>query len=361
MMPESLHQDHRQDPELDAQFPLQPLAFHSIFLTAPVDHTPARPIALAHLGVIAVRGIEARKFLNGQLSQDVLGLPADRVELAGLHNPQGRMIALLRLVPLGTDDVLCVLPRTLLSETLATLRKFLLRAKATLTDESANWIIDGLADDAALPAAVGSARIDGNEISWRHASDGRVMRLRPASAELNASGINTIVASDHPSAQETALAAWQLADIAAGLPEITESTRGEFVAQMLNLDALGGISFTKGCYTGQEVIARAHYRGRVKRRAQRFRVTAMSSSGETPQPIDALQHASTLQPGQKVKLIDGGAVRAAQIVNVAQGSQGIECLAVTSFGPTTPEPAGSPNETPTLSVVALPMSYALPE
>ncbi len=326
-----------------------------------MDYSLARPITLAHLGVIAVRGVEARKFLNGQLSQDVLGLPADRIELAGLHNPQGRIIALLRLVPMGTDDVLCVLPRTLLTDTLATLRKFLLRAKATLTDESAKWIIEGLANDAALSAAVGSARVDGTEISWRHAVDGRVIRLRPASAALNASGTNTSVASDHSSTQAAALAAWQLADIAAGLPEITESTRGEFVAQMLNLDVLGGISFTKGCYTGQEVIARAHYRGRVKRRAQRFRVTAMSSSGETPQPIDTLQHASTLQPGQKVKLIDGGSARAAQIVNVARGSQGIECLAVTGFGPATSESADSPNDIPTLTAVALPMSYALPE
>jgi hypothetical protein len=338
-----------------------PRSFDSIFLTAPVDHTASPSIPLAHLGVLAVRGAEARKFLNGQLSQDVLSLAANRVELAGLHNAQGRMIALLRLVPLGTDDVLCVLSRTLLADTLATLRKFLLRAKATLTDESATWIIEGLADDAALPAAVGSARVDGARISWRHAADGRVIRLRPASPGPDASGADPSVASDHVSAEEVALAAWQLADIAAGLPEITESTRGEFVAQMLNLDALGGISFTKGCYTGQEVIARAHYRGRVKRRVQRFRVTAMTWSGEAPLPVDTPQHANALQPGQKVKLIDGSSTRSAQIVNVALGPQGTECLAVTSFGSATPEPAGSTNETPTLTVIALPMSYALPE
>jgi folate-binding protein YgfZ len=334
-----------------------------------VDHDASPPIPLAHLGVLAVRGVEARKFLNGQLSQDVLSLAANRVELAGLHNAQGRMIALLRLAPLGTDDVLCVLPRTLLADTLATLRKFLLRAKATLTDESATWIVEGLADDATLPAAAGSARVDGAGISWRHAADGRVIRLRPASPDPDASRAHTSVASDHglvhdPAhdlAYDPALAAWQLADIAAGLPEITESTRGEFVAQMLNLDALGGISFTKGCYTGQEVIARAHYRGRVKRRVQRFRVTAMTWPGEAPQPVEMPQHADALRPGQKVKLIDGSSTRSAQIVNVAQGPQGIECLAVTSFDSAAPESAGSATETSTLTVIALPMSYALPE
>jgi hypothetical protein len=87
----------------------------------------------------------------------------------------------------------------------------------------------------------------------------------------------------------------------------------------------------------------------------------MTWSGEAPPPVDTPHHANALQPGQKVKLIDGSSTRSAQIVNVAQGSQGIECLAVTSFGSATPEPAGSTNETPTLTVIALPMSYALPE
>lgn len=279
---------------------------------------PQFPVVLEHLGVLAVRGTEARKFLQGQLSQDVLGLPADRVAWAGLHNPQGRTLALLRLVPQGETDVLCVLPQALLAETLLGLRKYLLRAKATLNDESALWQIAGLAGDPLLPATPGSARHEAGRILWRHASDGRVLVLEPRHAEAGA-------------ATEAATATrldWLRADIAAGLPELTSQTRGEFVAQMLNLDALGGISFNKGCYTGQEVIARAHYRGRVKRRAQRFALPA----GALP------------SPGESVTLADG---RSAQVLLAAPTSSNVEILAIA----------------PTIEgdTLALPLSYPLPE
>jgi folate-binding protein YgfZ len=223
---------------------------------------------LDHFGVLAVRGVDARKFLQGQLSQDVLGLRADQVVWAGLHNPQGRTLALLRLVPQGETDVLCVLPRELLANALTVLRKYLLRAKATLTDESAMWQIVGLTDDAALARDPGSARHDDGRILWRHASDGRVLALEPHGSEAGG-------ANDANGATDASAASgldWLRADIAAGLPELTAQTSGEFVAQMLNLDALGGISFNKGCYTGQEVIARAHYRGRVKRIARARRI-----------------------------------------------------------------------------------------
>ncbi len=285
---------------------------------------PQHPLMLDHFGVLAVRGVDARKFLQGQLSQDVLGLRADQVVWAGLHNPQGRTLALLRLVPQGETDVLCVLPRELLANALTVLRKYLLRAKATLTDESAMWQIVGLTDDAALARDPGSARHDDGRILWRHASDGRVLALEPHGSEAGG-------ANDANGATDASAASgldWLRADIAAGLPELTAQTSGEFVAQMLNLDALGGISFNKGCYTGQEVIARAHYRGRVKRRAQRFALPA----GELP------------APGASVTLADG---RSAQVLLAAPTTSTIEILAVA------PTVEGD--------TLALPLSYPLPE
>ena len=285
---------------------------------------PQHPLMLDHFGVLAVRGVDARKFLQGQLSQDVLGLRADQVVWAGLHNPQGRTLALLRLVPQGETDVLCVLPRELLANALTVLRKYLLRAKATLTDESAMWQIVGLTDDAALARDPGSARHDDGRILWRHASDGRVLALEPHRSEAGG-------ANDANGATDASAASgldWLRADIAAGLPELTAQTSGEFVAQMLNLDALGGISFNKGCYTGQEVIARAHYRGRVKRRAQRFALPA----GELP------------APGASVTLADG---RSAQVLLATPTTSTIEILAVA------PTVEGD--------TLALPLSYPLPE
>jgi len=288
------------------------------------------PLPLEHLGVIAVRGSDARKFLQGQLSQDVLGLAEGRVEWAGLHNPQGRVLALLRLVPDGATDVLCVLPRELIGETVALLRKFLLRAKATLADETTGWQVSGMADDDSLPASPGSARRDGARILWRHAADGRVLCLAPRTIPLEGAAAGVAVSAHAPLvADPDALNAWQRADVTAGLPEISLATRGEFVAQMLNLDALGGISFNKGCYTGQEVIERAHYRGRVKRRAQHF----------------VLPSAAPLAAGESVMLADG---RSATVVLEAASAAGRrDVLAVTQM-----------IEGDTL---ALPLSYPLPD
>ena len=100
-------------------------------------------IDLPDEGVLAVRGADARKFLNGQLSQQLLSLGAGETVLAGLHNPQGRTLAILRVVADGPQDLLCVLPRSLLEGVLSSLRKYLLRSKAALTDETPLWRVQG--------------------------------------------------------------------------------------------------------------------------------------------------------------------------------------------------------------------------
>lgn len=306
------------------------------------------PLPLDHLGVLAVRGPDARRFLNGQLSQDCLSLDAGTVRLAGLHNPQGRVLAVLRLAAWADDVVLCVLPRAAVPELLALLKRYLLRAKAELRDESDVWQVTGLAAapgaTAADAATPGAARREHDALQWCHAPDGRSLRLAPRTGAQDGDGATPDAA---------ALAAWQLADIAAGLPEVHPATRGAFVAQMLNLDALGGISFTKGCYTGQEVIARAHYRGRVKRRLQRFEA-ALPAGRAPPSPGDAL------------RLADG---RSAQVVEAALRRDGrMEFLAVA------PLPAaevaadgGEAVETvpadaaPRIEATPLPLPYALPD
>lgn len=289
-------------------------------------HTSADALPLPHLGVLAVRGADARRFLNGQLSQETLSLDGKAVRLAGLHNPQGRVLAVLRLVAWADDAVLCVLPRAAIAEVRTLLARYLLRAKAVLQDESAAWRLEGLAaghpqsvDLAGLPVGA-AARSDGG-IIWRHAADGRCLRLTPlAAGEPKTPAIE-------PGAEPCD--AWRLADIAAGLPEIHPETRGMFVAQMLNLDALDGISFTKGCYTGQEVIARAHYRGRVKRRLQRF-------AAAFP------QEAAVPAAGATLRLGDG---RAAQVVDAALRPDGkTEFLAVT---PLASADSGGEPDTPT--------------
>ena len=269
---------------------------------------------LTHLGVIDARGPDTRRFLNGQLSQDLSALDDTRAIRAGLHNPQGRVLAVVLILPHGSDDIRLVLPRERIASTLALLQRYVLRAKVKLSDETARLSVEG-----GWP----TDRVQQTARVWSYASDGRWLRIveREAAAELANLGVVDQGLADPDQA------AWHLADVRAGLPLITEETSGEFVAQMLNLDLLEAISFTKGCYTGQEVIARAHYRGRVKRRLQRFD-SSMVASGE-------------LAPAASIRLQDG---RTAQVVQIAHADTGsTEFLAVTTF-----------------DLPSLPLGYALP-
>ena len=245
------------------------------------------------IGALHFRGVDAQKFLQGQLSNDVSLLAPDRLMLAGMHNPQGRVLALLRLVAPATDQVIALLPAELAEPTMTALRRFVLRAKVAISAESSGAALRALTQQLPFIAPL----------------------LEPAARS---------------------------AHIAAGVPQVYGATSALFVAQMLNLDCLEAISFTKGCYTGQEIIARAHYRGRMKRRMQRFES----------------ERATRLAPGQGVTLADG---RAAQIVDAVVRNDGrSEFLAVAPL----PAVAGAAAENGAgerLACQPLPLPYALPE
>lgn len=288
----------------------------------------ADTIALTDHRVIAVRGADARSFLQGQLSQDVLTLSPRETRRASLNNPQGRCLVILYILldndtlpdnddslPDNATDVLCITTESQAITLANTLRRYILRSKVRITDETDRYTLQGCWTASHETASV-------NAVSWPHTLDGRWLRLTPGSASEAVTPASL-------------LAAWHAADIAAGLPRLEPRTEGEFVAQMLNLDALDAISFKKGCYTGQEVIARAHFRGRVKRRLQRFCLTLPADKAP---PV----------PGESLTLSDG---RSATVVDIAcdpnDATSSCECLAVTTFdGPAIPE--------------ARPLSYALP-
>jgi folate-binding protein YgfZ len=265
-----------------------------------------------------VRGADAVAFLQGQLSNDLNSLAADRSLLAGYHNPQGRVIALLRVLQLAPDDLLAVLPHELIAKVVTRLTKFILRAKVRLLDDSQQWRIGGLlaggaegveagdtiaatADSAliaALPAAENAAAHIAATVAVRVAQQpARWLLIAPVSQ------LPLTVAA-------LAREDWQRVAIAGGEPQVYAATSEAFVAQMLNLDALGAIAFDKGCYTGQEVIARAHYRGRVKRRMQRF----------------VTRDPTCLKPGDAGELADGRAFRVVDAV--PRGDGRCEFLAV---------------------------------
>ena len=284
---------------------------------------------LQPLGLLGIRGPDTLPFLQGQLSADVTALPGAgtsgtvaggtvagepiaaepaataprRLLRAGLHNPQGRTLALLGLVATGADSVLALLPRELVGPTRATLQRYVLRSKVSLHDESDTHRIYGLTGRLAASAAAG----------------GGIALLHEGARQLRIVG----AADFAPQGESLSFSAWHAADIAAGLPQVYAATSGQFVAQMLNLDSIGAVSFTKGCYTGQEVIARAHYRGRVKRRMHRYL---------SREPVQ-------LAPGDSGEFNAGGSFRVVDSVQQPDGR--CEFLAVVSGGADTDAAPGS--------------------
>ncbi len=271
------------------------------------------------LGVLAIRGPDAARFLQGQLSAEIEKLSVGKSTLAGLHNPQGRVVALLALARTAPDELFAILPGELAADVMNRLRKYVLRAKVRIEDVSSSLRVIGCPDP--RPDALAS-------VEW----GGRWMAL------ANANG-------DAAAADELTRAQWEEHDVRAGLPQIFAATRETFVAQMLNLDLLGAIAFDKGCYTGQEVIARAHYRGRVKRRMQRWRY-----AGGEP-----------LRPGDAARAPDGRPLVIVRAAPSAAGGQ--EVLAVGNFTPAGDEaPAAGGEDGAAIRLEGpLPLPYALPE
>ena len=300
-------------------------------------------IPLAELGVVRARGTDALSFLQGQLSCDVGRLSHEHSLLAGYHNPQGRVIALLRLLKLGADDVALVLPRELVAAVVQRLTKFVLRAKVKLSDDSAAWQSHGLVGpDTPPPAGAADPPPLPQELqASAPLGAGWVTRIAVTSARwlvLSPAGPLPAALAVLPSG---AAGEWQRLAVADGEPQVYAATSEEFVAQMLNLDVLGAIAFDKGCYTGQEVIARAHYRGRVKRRLQRF-------ATRTPPPA----------PGSTLELTDGRSAKVVAASAVAGG--GSEFLAVTTLAGESAESAAAAAAAARLAAQQLPLPYALP-
>lgn len=235
---------------------------------------------LSHEGVLAVRGPDASKFLQGQLTCNLSYLSDSQSSLGARCNQKGRMQSSFRILLEG-DGCLLAMASELLEPQLADLKKYAVFSKAKLTDESANWVRFGLghADSSLsglgleLPQEDGAVvRADG--LIAVRASNNRVELWVPAE---RAESLGQQLAAQLPQGE---LNQWLLGQIRAGLGQVMAQTRELFIPQMLNLQAVGGVSFKKGCYTGQEIVARMQYLGKLKRRLYRLALPA----GELPVP-----------------------------------------------------------------------------
>ncbi|MBO3276484.1 CAF17-like 4Fe-4S cluster assembly/insertion protein YgfZ [Pseudomonas schmalbachii] len=266
---------------------------------------------LNHEGLLAVRGVDAGKFLQGQLTCNLNYLNDTTASLGGRCNVKGRLLSSFRIVSQG-DGYLLAMAAELLEAQLADLKKYAVFSKATLGDESAAWVRFGLSQgddllgslDLTLPPAAESVARAGDLLAIR-LGDGRAELWAPAG---QAAGLSERLAAALP---EGSLNDWLLAQIRAGVGQVFGSTREQFIPQMINLQAVGGVSFKKGCYTGQEIVARMQYLGRLKRRLYRLAL----DGGELPAPGDEL-----FSP------VHGSSV--GEVVLAARAETGIELLAV---------------------------------
>jgi folate-binding protein YgfZ len=222
-----------------------------------VVHGVAR---LSHLGVIQVDGEEAAKFLHGQLTHDFSLLGLSEARLAAFCSAKGRMQASFIGFKRSHDQILLVCSKDLLPATLKRLSMFVLRAKARLSDASETFAVMGLAGNA-VPATLPAA-------PWAQVREGdaSVVRLYPADGTPRALWVAPADALA-PAGGALTDDLWNWLDVKSAVATLSQPVFEAFVPQMLNYESVGGVNFKKGCYPGQEVVARSQFRGTLKRRA----------------------------------------------------------------------------------------------
>lgn len=265
---------------------------------------------LTHEGVLAVRGTDAKSFLQGQITCNLGYVSDERSSLGARCTPKGRMLSSFRVL-LENDGYLLAMDHDILVAQLAELQKYAVFSKSKLTDDSALWSRFGLYQgDAALqalgidlPREINSTVHHNQMIAirisehltelWGSADDGSCLRKRL---------LNLL--------PEAPLNTWLLEQIRSGIGHVSMPTREQFIPQMLNLPALDAVSFKKGCYTGQEIVARMQYLGKLKRHMYRFQL----ASKEIPvagTPLLSPVHSSAV----------------GEVVSAAHSEYGVELLA----------------------------------
>ena len=309
---------------------------------------------LDDLGLIAVSGADAVTFIHNQISNDVERLGPTEARLAGYSTPQGRLLATF-MAWRNSESVLLQLPREILPMIQKRLQMYVLRAKVKLEDASDRHMLIGLGGRSAadvlrswfdqLPDAP-YRRVDGEHGTLIRVADAfgspRYQWIAsPESAESAWPSLTQALA--HAPA-----GSWRLADILAGVPRIAVATQDKFVAQMVNLELVGGVSFTKGCYPGQEIIARTQYLGKSRRRmllafaelehadTHTLAGSDVYSDGDPGQPCGAVVSAEAMDTRMaclislRLDLVEGGQLR----LGSAQGP----VLAVGTLPYALPEP-----------------------
>ena len=271
--------------------------------------------------LLSVEGPDALQFLQGQLTCDTRKLDIHRA-LPGLYcTPQGRVICDVLLVQLATDRIGMRLRRDLRDASAALLAKYIVFSRARLQAEADDWAVLGCwGTDAGaalgetfgtLPQGLYASAGNGASLLVQTDAGGEMFECLLPLADAE-----TILEKLARVAAPAAATGWEARQVVAGAARIEAATSGEFIPQMLNYDLSGHISFNKGCYTGQEVVARMHYRGKPKRRLHLATLPAAGERGEAP------------APGARLVTVDGQ--NAGTVVNAVPDSAGPWQLLVTA-------------------------------
>ncbi|MBE7418135.1 MAG: folate-binding protein YgfZ [Ideonella sp.] len=271
-------------------------------LDPPALHDGA--LRLDEWALLRAYGADAATFLQGQLTQDVAGLAIGQARLAGYCSAKGRLLASFVVWRIDGDSFGLLCSADIAAAVGKRLSMYVLRARCRIEDLSARWAVWGMAG-AAVARGAGAAlpawRAEFREPAWSiglPTVDGtaRALCVQPAQAAP-------------PVQPAVAAAAWQWLEVSAGVPRIVAATAEQFVPQMVNFELVGGVSFQKGCYPGQEVVARSQYRGTLKRRMHLFATSA------------------TAVPGMEVFHSDDAAQPAGMVVNAAPLADQVRLLA----------------------------------
>jgi tRNA-modifying protein YgfZ len=265
------------------------------------------PPSTGPLGIIRATGADTVKFLQGQLTQDVALLGLSEARLAAWCSAKGRMLASFIVFKITHEDIVLICSSSVLPATLKRLQMFVLRAQCKLTDATSAFVLQGLAGNtpperlqiatdsgAAYASIVWALERNGAEITVQlppgHVADQsvpRALQLQPTD--------EAVAASTPDTAHTQALSTWQYLEVTSGIAPITAPVSDAYVPQMLNYESVGGVNFKKGCYPGQEVVARSQFRSTLKRRA--FIVTsptALAAGQEVFDSRDAEQPCGTV-------------------------------------------------------------------
>ena len=250
-------------------------------------------IDLSPLGAISVAGPDSQKFLQGQLTCDLVSLPDEHLTMGAHCNPKGRMISTFHALKISQSEFVLLMPADLVETALAALKKYSVFFKTELKDVGSDYRWFGLAGrDVGARAS--------HLLNLSHGSNTDLVSSQLIPFDHNGHRALAAMLDEHmvalqvPTSQSAdlwqqlcaspAVASsynqWPQHLIAAGLPQLHADTSELFIPQMLNLHLLGAVSFKKGCYTGQEVVARMQFRGAAKRRMYRARI----DDGKLPAP-----------------------------------------------------------------------------